>query len=129
YEAGQLTDVEIAEVETTLFNTAGTCTVMGTASTMALMAETLGMALPGAAGPPAATGSRLLHGTQTGRQAVRLARDRTVARSILTADAFENALRALCAVGRSTNAVIPLLAIARRVGVPLELEDFDRVAQ
>ena len=129
YEAGELSNGEIAEIESTLFNTAGTCTVMGTASTMALMAETLGMALPGAASPPAATGSRLLHGTQTGRQAVRLARDRTLARNILTAEAFENALRVLCAVGGSTNAVIHLLAVARRVGVPLELEDFDRIAQ
>ena len=129
YEAGQLTDAEIAQVESSLFNTAGTCTVMGTASSMALIAETLGLALPGAASPPAATGTRLRHGTQTGRQAVRLARDRTLARTILTPEAFENAVRALCAVGGSTNAVIHLLAVARRAGVPLKLEDFDRIAQ
>jgi dihydroxy-acid dehydratase len=129
YEAGELTDAEIAEVECTLFNTAGTCTVMGTASTMALMAETLGLALPGAASPPAATGARLRHGTQTGRQPVELACERTLARSILTPEAFANALRMLCAVGGSTNAVIHLLAIARRAGVPLVLEDFDRIGQ
>jgi dihydroxy-acid dehydratase len=129
YQAGELTDAEIADVETRLFNTAGTCTVMGTASTMALMAETLGMALPGAASPPASTGARLRHATLTGRRAVELARERTIAASILTEDAFENAVRALCAAGGSTNAVIHLLAIARRAGVSLKLDDFDRIAR
>ncbi len=129
HRAGRLTDADIREAEGTLFNTAGTCTVMGTASTMALMAETLGMALPGAASPPAPTGARLRHGAQTGRAAVRLARERTLAREILSRPAFENAIRALCAVGGSTNAVIHLLAVARRLGVDLALDDFDRIAR
>jgi len=128
YRAGELDDEEIRDVEGNLASTSGTCMVMGTASTMASMAETLGMMLPGGATPPSPSGERLRHGTATGRRAVELARDPVLPRDVLTEDAFENALRVLAALGGSTNAVIHLLAVARRAGVPLTLDDFDRVS-
>jgi dihydroxy-acid dehydratase len=129
HRAGELDRDEIAEVERELIGTAGTCTVMGTASTMAVLAETLGLMLPGGASPPSPSGARLRHATRTGRQAVALAQVRVLPRDILTPPAFEHALRALAAVGGSTNAVIHLLAIARRTEAPLALEDFDRVCR
>jgi dihydroxy-acid dehydratase len=127
--AGQLDADELAEVEGALATTSGTCMVMGTASTMATLAETLGMMLPGGATPPSATGERLRHATATGRQAVELARTGTLARDVLTREAFENALTVLAAVGGSTNAVVHLLAVARRTAVDLGLHDVDRVAR
>jgi dihydroxy-acid dehydratase len=129
YRAGDLEQSEIEEVGTSLATTAGTCMVMGTASTMAIMAETLGLMLPGGASPPAPSGDRLRHGAATGRRAVELAREPILAREILTRPAFENALRTLAAIGGSTNAVIHLLAVARRAGVDLVLDDFDRLAR
>jgi dihydroxy-acid dehydratase len=128
YRAGELSQDDIDEVEGALVATAGTCTVMGTASTMAVLTEALGMMLPGGASPSAPTGERLRHATATGRRAAELARAPVLPREIMTASAFENAVRALAAVGGSTNAVIHLLAVARRAGVPLRLEDFDRIA-
>jgi dihydroxy-acid dehydratase len=129
YRAGELDDAEIVDVEGSLAPTAGTCMVMGTASTMASITEALGMMLPGGATPPAPSGDRLRHGTATGRRAVELARKPVLAREVMTAPAFENALRVLAALGGSTNAVVHLLAVARRVGVPLRLDDFDRVSR
>jgi dihydroxy-acid dehydratase len=129
YRAGDLDDEEIRDVEGNLASTSGTCMVMGTASTMASTAEALGMMLPGGATPPSPSGERLRHGTATGRRAVELAREPLLPREILTEDAFENALRVLSAVGGSTNAVVHLLAVARRAGVPLTLDDFDRVSR
>ena len=128
YRAGDLTENEIENVEGTLATTSGTCMVMGTASTMACMAEALGMMLPGGATPPSPTGNRLRHATQTGRRAVELARNPLLTRDILTKPAFYNALRVLSAIGGSTNAIIHLLAVARRVGVHLSLEDFDTIS-
>jgi dihydroxy-acid dehydratase len=129
YRAGELSDDEIGEVEGSLATTAGTCMVMGTASTMASVTEALGMMLPGGATPPAPSGARLRHATATGERAVALARDPLLPRDVLTPAAFENALRVLAALGGSTNAVVHLLAVARRAGVPLRLDDFDRVAR
>ncbi len=129
YRGGELSGSEIAEVEGQLVNTAGTCMVMGTASTMACLTETLGMMLPGGASPPAPTGSRLRHATATGRRAVELANNPMLPREILTPAAFENALRVLAALGGSTNAIVHLLAVGRRAGVPLTLDDFDRIAR
>ncbi len=129
HRAGELDDEEIAEVEGALATTPGTCMVMGTASTMATMAETLGMMLPGGATPPSATGERLWHATATGRQAVALARQGQPSRTILTPAAFGNALLVLAAIGGSTNAIVHLLAIARRAGVPLTLDGFDAAAR
>jgi len=129
YRGGELQEAEIASVESALVSTAGTCMVMGTASTMAATAEALGMMLPGGATPPAPTGDRLRHGTATGRQAVALARKPLLPRQIMTRGAFENALVLLSAMGGSTNAIIHLLAVARRAGVDLTLDDFDRVSR
>ena len=129
YRAGELQSDEISSIEGSLVSTAGTCMVMGTASTMAAAAEALGMMLPGGATPPAPTGARLRHGTATGRRAVALALDPRLPREVMTRAAFENALVLLSAMGGSTNAIIHLLAVARRAGVDLVLDDFDRVSR
>ena len=129
HRSGELDEARIREVEGSLVNTAGTCMVMGTASTMAAVTEALGMMLPGGATPPAPSGDRLRHATATGRQAVALAREPRLAREIMTREAFENALTVMSAMGGSTNAIIHLLAVARRAGVDLTLDDFDRVSQ
>ncbi len=127
--AGELGEQETEEVQGALATTPGTCMVMGTASTMATLTETLGMMLPGGATPPSATGERLRHATATGRRAVELARTGRAAADILTRAAFENALTVLAAIGGSTNAIVHLLAIARRAGVELALDDFDEFAR
>ena len=129
HRAGDLDEEEIVGVRQSLCPTAGTCMVMGTASTMACMAETLGMMLPGAASPPAVTGARLRMGVETGRRAVALAGEGKTARDILTRPAFENALKVLAALSGSTNAVVHLLAVAGRAGVELSLDDFDAIAR
>ena len=129
HRAGELDEREIVEVRERLCPTAGTCMVMGTASTMACLAEVLGLMMPGSASPPATTGARLRVGVETGRQAVALAGQGRTAREILTRPAFENALRVLAALSGSTNAVVHLLALAGRAGVVLTLDDFDRIAR
>jgi dihydroxy-acid dehydratase len=129
YRGGELSDTEITQIEGELVPTAGTCMVMGTASTMAAIAETLGMMLPGGATAPAPTGARLRHAVETGRRAAELARGGPPPREVLTKDAFENAIRVLAAAGGSTNAVIHLLAVARRAGAGVCLDDFDRLAR
>jgi len=121
YRAGQLSKDEIDGVESRLATTAGTCAVMGTASTMACIAETLGMTLPGTAAIPAVHADRLRAAEATGEAAVRLAAERLTPDRILTTKAFENALRVLLAIGGSTNAIIHLTAIAGRAGVPISL--------
>lgn len=128
YRGGELSDEEIASVRQELVSTTGTCTVMGTASTMAVLTETLGMMLPGGATPPAVSGARLRHATETGRRAVELARTGgPLPREVMTREAFENAIRVLAAIGGSTNALIHIVAVARRAGVSLELSDFDKI--
>jgi dihydroxy-acid dehydratase len=129
YRAGDVDDDEIDSIRHNLATTAGTCMVMGTASTMALVTEAMGMMLPGGATPPAPSGDRLRHGAATGRRAVELARLGTLPASILTREAFENAIRVLAAVGGSTNAIIHLLAVAGRTNVELSVDDFDRIAR
>ena len=129
HRAGALDAEEIAAVEQSLCPTAGTCMVMGTASTMACVTEALGLMLPGAATPPAVSGQRLRLGVATGRRAVVLATEGRPARDILTPAAFANALKVLAALSGSTNAVVHLLAIARRAGVDLSLDDFHTAAQ
>ena len=126
YRAGQLTKDEIEGIEGNLATTAGTCAVMGTASTMACLAETLGMALPGTAAIPAVHADRLRAAEATGETAVALARSRLAPARILTPGAFENALRVLLAIGGSSNAIIHLTAVAGRVGVPISLRDLNR---
>ena len=129
YRGGELSDAEISQVEGELVNTAGTCMVMGTASTMASVTETLGMMLPGGASAPAPSGARMRHAVATGRRAVELARDPILPRDIMTPAAFENALRVLAALGGSTNAIVHLLAVARRADGGLVLDDFERIGR
>ena len=128
YRAGAISREEIDGVETRLATTTGTCAVMGTASTMACVAETLGMTLPGTAAIPAVHADRLRAGEATGEAAVRLAASRITPDRVLTAEAFENAVRVLLAIGGSTNAVIHLTAIAGRVGVPISLERLNTIS-
>ena len=129
YRAGELTEREIREVEDALCFTGGTCMVMGTASTMACLVETLGLMAPGGATPPHPSGARLRNCVESGRRAVQLARRNLRPRDILTRGSFTNALTVLMALGGSTNAIVHLLAIARRAGVELSLDDFDAVAR
>ena len=129
FRAGEIDAAETADVNNQLVASVGTCSVMGTASTMACIAEALGMTLPGGASPPAVTADRIRIAELTGAQAVQMARDKLLIASILTPAAFENALRVLLAIGGSTNAVVHLAAIAGRVGLDLDLQAFDRMGR
>ena len=125
--AGELSEQLFLTSESAMIRSRGHCNTMGTASTMALVAEALGTVLPGLAGTPAPD-SRLLEGAQeTGRLAVQLVADDRRPSTFLTKASFHNAIVALAAVGGSTNAVVHLLAIAGRLGVDLTVDDFDRV--
>ena len=128
FRAGQMGKDEIDGIESNLATTAGTCAVMGTASTMACLAETLGMALPGTAAIPAVHADRLRAAEATGETAVALARTRLTPERIMTPAAFENALRVLLAIGGSTNAIIHLTAVAGRMGVPIDLTTVNRLS-
>jgi len=128
YRAGEIDSAQIQDIEGNLATTAGTCAVMGTASTMACIAETLGMALPGTAAIPAVHADRLRAAEATGEAAVALARSRVTPAQILTPNAIENALRVLLAIGGSTNAIIHLTAVAGRVGVPIDLHALNRLS-
>ncbi|MFC6092598.1 dihydroxy-acid dehydratase [Saccharothrix lopnurensis] len=125
--AGTLSAEQFTRSESAMIRSRGHCNTMGTASTMALVAEALGVVVPGVAGTPAPD-SRLLEAAhETGRLAVSLiAADRRPS-SFLTAGSFRNAIVALAAIGGSTNAVVHLLAIAGRLGIELTIDDFDRV--
>jgi dihydroxy-acid dehydratase len=129
FRAGETSQSEISEIENNLAVTAGTCAVMGTASTMACIAEALGMSLPGGAAIPAVHADRLRHGEETGRQAMRLAESGTRPSDILTRESLENALRILIAIGGSTNGMIHLAAIAGRLGVDLTLHDLNAISE
>jgi len=125
--AGTLTPEAFAQSESAMVRSRGHCNTMGTASTMALVAEALGTVVPGVAGTPAPD-SRLLEAAhETGRLAVELVASGRRPRSFLTRASFHNAIVALAAIGGSTNAVVHLLAIAGRLGVDLTLDDFDRI--
>jgi dihydroxy-acid dehydratase len=128
YRAGDLDAAAIAEVEERLAITAGTCSVMGTASTMACLAEALGMSLPGTAAIPAVHAARLVAAEHTGRAAVRLAADRLTPQQIVTPASVENALRLLLALGGSTNALIHLTAIAGRLGIAVDLDRLNQIS-
>src|SRR5215470_5201005 len=128
YRAGQISRDDIDGVESRLATTAGTCAVMGTASTMACIAETLGMTLPGTAAIPAVHADRLRAAEATGEAAVRMTTSRLTPDRILTPSAFENALRVLLAIGGSTNAIIHLTAIAGRAGVPISLTRLNAIS-
>jgi dihydroxy-acid dehydratase len=120
---------EIAAVNGRLVPSVGTCSVMGTASTMACIAEALGMTVPGGASPPAVTADRLRIAEQTGTQAVAIATSRLTIDRILTPAAFENAMRVLLAIGGSTNALVHLTAIAGRMGYDVDLRALDRMGR
>src|SRR3990170_563819 len=128
FRRGEIGPADVQEVEGRLAPTAGTCPVMGTASTMACLSEALGMMLPGGATIPAVYAERLRHAEETGRQAAELARSGLTPDRILTRKAFDNALRVLQALGGSTNAVIHLIAIAGRAGVRLDLQRLDELS-
>jgi dihydroxy-acid dehydratase len=117
YRGGEIDSAEIETIEGRLAVTTGTCAVMGTASTMACIAETLGMALPGSAAIPAVHSARLLAAEASGRAAMAMVQKPTAPRQIITEKSVANALRVLMAVGGSTNAVIHLAAVAGRAGI------------
>jgi len=125
--AGRMPLAEFCEAESCMHRSQGHCMTMGTASTMASMVEALGMGLPGNAAIPAVDSRRNLLARMAGRRIVDMVREDLVMSKILTREAFENAIMALAAIGGSTNAVIHLIALAGRIGVKLELEDFDRI--
>ncbi|MET9730122.1 IlvD/Edd family dehydratase [Streptomyces sp. NPDC006458] len=127
--AGRITQDDFDEFEGCLARSAGHCMTMGTASTMACVTEALGLSLPGAAALPAADARRAQLAEQSGTRAVELAREELRPSAVLTRAAFTNAIVVNAAIGGSTNAVLHLLAIAGRAGVPVTLEDFDDVAR
>ena len=129
FRAQEIEESEVADVNNQLVPSVGTCSVMGTASTMACIAEALGMTVPGCASPPAVTADRIRVAEETGRQAVELARTGLTIDKILTPEAFENAMRVLLAIGGSTNAIVHLAAIAGRMGLEMDLQALDRMGR
>ena len=125
--SGEMKTEEFFEAESCMHRSKGHCMTMGTASTMASMVEALGMSLPGNAAIPAVDARRSTLAQMTGRRIVQMVRENLSISQILTRAAFENAIRTNAAIGGSTNAVIHLIAIAGRIGVPLCLDDFDRL--
>jgi L-arabonate dehydrase len=125
--AGEMSQEEFTEAESCMHRSKGHCMTMGTASTMANMVEALGMSLPGNAAIPAVDARRYTLAQLTGRRIVQMVKDDLGIAKILKREAFENAIRANAAIGGSTNAVIHLIAIAGRIGVPLKLEDFEKL--
>ena len=130
YKAGTIGEAEMREVEMNgFFNTCGACGVMGTANSVQSIAEALGMTLPGCASIPAVYAHRLHIAEATGIKIVELVEKDIKPSDILTRSAFENAIRTLMALGASTNLVIHLIAMGRRAGVHLTLDDFDRISK
>jgi len=127
--AGRMSEEEFCEIENCVSRSAGHCTVMGTASTMAALAEALGMTLPGAADIPAPDSRRLSSAEQSGRRIVEMVGEDLRPSQILTSAAFENAICLLMALGGSTNAIIHLVAIAGRVGLDLPLSRFEEISR
>ena len=128
HRAGDIDEESIVEVRESLCPTAGTCMVMGTASTMASINEALGMGIVGSACPPSVTGDRARVAVRSGRRAVEAAIQRRRPSTFLTRSSFENAIAVLISLGGSTNAIVHLLAIAGRADVDLTLDDFSRIA-
>lgn len=129
YRTGKINDQDWQAIEENYSCGAGTCNTMGTASTMTILSEALGMMLPGTATIPAANTHRLAAAELSGRRAVELVLNDLRPAQVMTRKAFENALRVFIAIGGSTNAVIHLIAIAGRLRVPLTLDDFDYFAR
>ena len=129
FRTGRLTEEEWSEIEGGLSRSAGHCTVMGTASTMTSIAEALGMTLTGCANIPAVDSRRLAIAELSGRRIVDLVREDVLPSRIMTRQAFQNAITVDMALGGSTNAVVHLIAIAGRLGIPITLNDFDAVSR
>jgi dihydroxy-acid dehydratase len=127
FRAGEIDAREINAVNAKLAPSAGTCMVMGTASTMACVTEALGMMLPGGACTPAVMSERMRNAEATGARAVAIAKEGLTPDKIMTPDAFENALTMLLAIGGSTNAIVHLAAMAGRLGIEIDLDAFDRM--
>jgi L-arabonate dehydrase len=128
-KAGEMTQEAFLEAEASMSRSPGSCNTMGTASTMASMAEALGMALSGNAAIPAVDSRRRVMAQLSGRRIVQMVKDDLKPSDVMTRAAFENAIRTNAAIGGSTNAVIHLLAIAGRVGIDLTLDDWDRLGR
>jgi dihydroxy-acid dehydratase len=127
--AGKITMEEFHEAESCMHRSHGHCMTMGTASTMASMVESLGVGMPGNAAIPAVDARRNVLARMAGRRAVEMVKEKLNLSKILTKQAFENAIRVNAAIGGSTNAVIHLTAIAKRIGVDLKLADWDRLGR
>ncbi len=127
--AGQMSEGEFRQAEACLARGNGHCNTMGTASTMACIAEGMGLQLPGSATAPAVDAERLRLAAEAGRRAVALVREQHPIGEMLTRRSFENAVRLNAALGGSTNAVVHLLAMAGRAGVPLTLDDIDELSR
>ncbi|MDT7682599.1 MAG: hypothetical protein QOG57_2909 [Pseudonocardiales bacterium] len=128
FRAGEISREEVTDVEQHLATTAGTCAVMGTASTMACIAEAMGIALPGSATPPAVHADRLRVGEATGRTAMQLALSGRSPADIVSPASIRNALRVLLAIGGSSNALIHLTAIAGRLGIPIDPRQLNQIS-
>ncbi len=129
HRAGEIDKEEINEISGRLIPTVGFCGVMGTASTMACLTETLGMMLPGGATIPAVHADRMRHAEAAGRRAVEIAAEGLTPDKIMTPESIANALRVLMAVGGSTNAIVHMTAVAGRLGIKVDLEAFDRMGR
>jgi L-arabonate dehydrase len=127
--AGKIMEEELMTIESAMCRSQGHCAVMGTASSMACMVESLGLSLPGNAAIPAADSRRKVLAQLSGLRIVEMVKEDLKLSDILTRNAFENAIKTNAAIGGSTNFVIHLLAIAGRIGVPLELKDFDHLSK
>ena len=127
--AGNLSEKAWEEIENGIARSPGHCMTMGTASTMTSAAEALGMTLSGAASIPAADSRHARMASETGRRAVAMVWDDVKPRDILTADSFDNAIMTVLALGGSTNALVHLIAMARRAGIPLVIDRFDELAR
>ena len=128
YRAGGLDDKQIAQIEGNLATTQGTCAVMGTASTMAILCEALGLMLPGGAAVPAVHADRLRQAEASGLRAAQLVGSALTFDRIITEGSVENALRVLLAISGSTNAVVHLAAIFGRLGMALDMDQFNRLS-
>src|SRR5215467_4843055 len=129
YRMNQISPEQLQEIESCMVRSAGHCTVMGTASTMAIVAEALGMSLPGSAAIPAPDSRRLAMAELSGRRIVEMVREELKPSCILTREALENAITVDMAAGGSTNAVVHLLAIAGRTRHKLRLDEFDAISR
>jgi len=127
--SGKMTDEEMVFAEIGMCRSDGHCAVMGTASTMACMVEALGLSLPGNAAIPAPDANRKVLAQLSGREIVKMVSNDLKLSDILTRDAFENSIKINAAIGGSTNFVLHLLAIAGRIGVDLQLDDFDKYSE